>query len=194
MLNAMGAPAKSISRGFTLIELMVTMAVFALLLFLALPNYQTWIQNTQVRTAAEAFQNGVQLARAEAVRRNTVIQFQLLGGTRWTVGCDLPVADNDGDGVDDCPAVLQTRATEEGGTTSVTPVVTPGGATTVTFNGLGRVIPNTDASPSITQVDVDSNTLDPADSRELRITIAPGGAVKMCDPQVADAADPRACP
>ncbi len=181
-------------RGFTLIELMVTIAIFALLLFLALPNYQTWIQNTQLRTAAEAILNGVQLARAEAVRRNTTVRIQLLGGTTWTVGCDVPVGDNDGDGVDDCPAVIQTRATEEGGTTSATPATTPGGATTLTFNGLGRVIPNTDASPSITQVDVDSNTLSATDSRELRITIASGGAVKMCDPQVIAAGDPRACP
>ena len=190
----MRSPTRTIQRGFTLIELMVTIAVFALLLFLALPNYRIWIQNTQVRTAAEAILNGIQLARAEAVRRNTSVQFQLQAGTTWTVGCEPAVGDSNGDGVDDCPAVIQTRSTEEGGTTSATPVVTPGGATTVTFNGLGRVIPNSDASPSITRVDMDSNTLPAADSRELRITIAPGGAVKMCDPQVTTAGDPRACP
>jgi type IV fimbrial biogenesis protein FimT len=84
---------------------------------------------------------------------------------------------------------------EEGGSANAVPRIEPGGATTVTFNGLGRVVANDDGSPSITQVEVDSRQLSAADSRELRVTISAGGSVKMCDPSDKIAADdPRACP
>ena len=37
--------------GFTLIELMVTLAIVAILLALGAPVYTTWTQYTQIRTA-----------------------------------------------------------------------------------------------------------------------------------------------
>ena len=56
----------------------------------------------------------------------------------------------------------------------------------VTFDGLGRVKSNTDASSSITQLDIDvPTTLIPAsNSREQRVTVTPGGAIRLCDPNV----------
>jgi type IV fimbrial biogenesis protein FimT len=70
----------------------------------------------------------------------------------------------------------------------------PADATTITFNGLGRVVANNDATPSITQVDIDSTTLAAEDSRELRITVGTGGDVRMCDPDPGiHASDPRHC-
>lgn len=188
----MGAIRTAVERGVTLIELLTVIAVIGLVIFLALPNYRVWIQNTQVRNATEAIFNGVQLARGEAVRRNDMVQFILGPGTQWTVGCQTAVADGDGDGVDDCPAAIQARTEEEGGTTTVALTLLPGGATTVTFNGLGRVVANVDGSPSISEVRVDSQNLSAADSRDLRVTISVGGSIKMCDPNVA-APDPRTC-
>ena len=63
--------------GFSLIELMVALAVLGLLLALAMPMFGTMIQNSRIRTSAEAIQNGLQLARAEAVRRNQQVRFQM---------------------------------------------------------------------------------------------------------------------
>ena len=66
-----------IPRGFSLIEMMIAVVIVGLLLMAGVPAYTTWIQNLQIRTGAEAILNGMQLARAEAVRRNTNVRFVL---------------------------------------------------------------------------------------------------------------------
>lgn len=61
-------------RGFSLVELLVVVAVLGLVLMLGLPNVSAWLQNTQIRNSAEAMISGLQLARAEALRRNRVVR------------------------------------------------------------------------------------------------------------------------
>ncbi len=177
MLNA---PIKPKSLGFSLIELMIGVVVLAILMSLAMPSFQAWLQNTQIRNAAESIQNGLQRARAEAVGRNTDVEFVLTAGSSWTIR------------VVSSGEVLESRSGSEG-SRDVTVAVTPLGATTVTFNNLGSVkATNADASAPFTQVDLDSSVLAAAASQELRVTIGFGGNVRMCDPN-APAGSPRAC-
>jgi len=61
--------------GFSLVELLVAIALIAVLVGLGAPSYQEWIESTRIRSAAESIQGGLQLARAEAVKRNTQVQF-----------------------------------------------------------------------------------------------------------------------
>lgn len=166
-------------RGMTLIEIMITLAIMGILLMIGMPSFNTWLANTQVRTGAEGLTNGLQLARAEAVRRNGNVTFVLGTQTGWTVS------------VASSGEVVQSRS-EEDGSKNATVTVTPLGATTLTFNGYGRVTTNADASPAITQIDVGSSTLAASETRALRITLGSGGNVRMCDPALA-AGDPRAC-
>lgn len=170
------------SPGVTLIELMVALAVFGITLSLGIPGITQWIQNSQIRTAAKGIQNGLQLARTEAVRRNANVEFVLdaptvTGGTGWTVR----VVNND-EVVQVAPSSEETR--------NVTLTRTPSTATTAIFDGFGRL---TGATP-LTQVDIDSTALAAADSRDLRVVIVGGGEVRMCDPNVTDDKDPRICP
>jgi type IV fimbrial biogenesis protein FimT len=65
------------SRGLTLIELLIGLAITAILLTLAAPNFSLWIRNIGIRNAASAILSGLQLARAEALKRNTLMRFQL---------------------------------------------------------------------------------------------------------------------
>lgn len=174
MLTAVGL---RFQYGVSLIELMVSLAVFAILVAVGLPSYNVWIENAKIRTVAESFLNGMQLTRAEAVRRNTTVQFAKTTGAGWTVSAG--------------GTEIQTRPAQEG-STNVDIRMTPLTATRITFNGLGRVVANADASSSITQVEVDSATLPAAKSRELRITVSTGGETRMCDPEK-PATDPRAC-
>jgi type IV fimbrial biogenesis protein FimT len=166
-------------KGVTLIELMVTLVVLGILVFLSLPTYTIWMQNTQIRTAGEAILSGLTLARTEAVRRNSSVELRMTAGSGWTatdvVGGEL----------------IQSRTAEEG-TASAVVTITPNVADRVTFSGLGRVTLNGDGSAPITEIKVDSTSIPAAESREMCVMISASGLVRMCDPQVA-AGDPRAC-
>jgi len=166
--------------GVTLIELLIGLSLIVTLLLLAVPAYQFWIRNVQIRNAAESVLNGFQLARAEAVRRNALVQLIFGAGSGWTISTvvgGLPI---------------QTRTAGEG-SESATVTITPVGADRITFNGMGWLATNNNGSPTITRVDVASATMVGTEIRALRVIVGTGGVMKMCDPAVA-AGDPRACP
>ncbi len=172
-------PARTaMHRGFSIIELMIGITILAILLAVALPSFQIWLQNAQIRNAAESIQSGLQRARGEAVARNTNVEFVLGTGSSWVVR--LPGG-----------ATLDSRSGSEG-SANVTQTVSPSGATTVTFNNFGGLSANSDGSVALSQVELDSSVLPPADSQELRVTIGVGGNVRMCDPN-APTGSPRGC-
>src|SRR5215470_15125305 len=65
-------------HGFNLIEVMISLVVLGVLIGLAAPSFSDFLQNQQIRGAAEATLNGIQVARAEAVARNTNVSFQFM--------------------------------------------------------------------------------------------------------------------
>lgn len=182
-------------HGLTLVELAVVMTVAAILYTQAAPMFSVWIGNTQTRTAAESIQNGMQLARGEAIRRNRLVQLVFTNGANasWTVGCTNPV-DTGTPNVDDpgdCLPVIQAR---DSGETSAQPQlgVLPIGATTITFDSLGRVVANLDGSDTATQIDIANPLVGTSDRRTLRLALGAAGSVRMCDPAVSNS-DPRGC-
>lgn len=58
------------TKGITLIELMVTLAVLAILITIAAPSFQTLIKSNQVAGANNEIIAMMHLARSEAIRRN----------------------------------------------------------------------------------------------------------------------------
>ena len=175
-------------HGVSLIEMLIGIAILGIMIAVGLPSYTAWIQNTQIRTAAESVLNGMQLARNEAVRRNINVQLVLGAQSSWTISVLNPPPPTP------APEVIQTR-TFGAGSGNVTVTKTPGAATTITFSSLGRVVANADASATITQLDFDVPTtiLAATASRNLRILVGAGGNVRMCDPTVTDASDTRYC-
>lgn len=169
---------RSLQRGFTLIELVIVIVLTAVLVTLAVPSFQIMLANAQIRTATQALYDGLQLARVEAIRRNEQVVFTKGPGSDWTVKV---VGGPD----------VQTRSSSEG-TRQATVVVsssvaTPSStATQVIFDSLGRVV-NWTASTTITRMDIDVPTslIAAADSKEQRVTITNGGAVRTCDPNAA---------
>lgn len=174
-------------RGMTIVEILISLAVLGILLMVALPEFSKWLQNQQLRAATEGMLNGLQIARAEAIKRNAPVQLIVGPGTGWTVSDPAS------------GAVVQTRAQEEG-TMNAAVAVTPGGSTTVTFTPLGGVGANTDGTAAITQLDFTNPTggdCQPTGAmRCLRLVVTGGGSMKMCDPAlpVATPPDARACP
>jgi len=171
-------------HGMTLVEIMISLVVLGILLMVALPEFSAWLQNLQLRAATEASLNGLQIARAEAIRRNTLVQLVVGPGTGWTVS-DAASG-----------AVIQSKVHGEG-TANAAVAITPGASTTVTFTALGGVGANTDGSAAITQLDFTNPTggscQPTGPMRCLRVVVTGGGSLKMCDPVVA-LPDARACP
>ncbi len=179
--------------GFSLVELMIAVALLGLLSAYAVPSYRAWIQNNQIRNAAESIQSGLQVARGEAVSRNASVQFDLRGtNSAWTV-CAIPVAPGACPAVDDATTV-QSRGVREGSSTNVT--VTTSDAGPFVFNGLGVMIsPAPAAASGLVSINVDNSILTAAESRDLRVVIGVGGSSRMCDPTLPSAGtDPRKCP
>jgi type IV fimbrial biogenesis protein FimT len=163
-----------LARGFTLIELMVALAIFGILLLIAAPVASTWLGDNQIQAGAESVAGGMRYAMAAAIKHNENVEF-VLGANGWVA----QTANG--------PTLLQTSSFAEGASKAVF-TVTPAAATTVTFNGLGQVVPNADASASITRVRI---THPGSGTRPLEVQIA-AQRVKLCDPAYI-APDPKGC-
>ncbi|MRI33720.1 type IV fimbrial biogenesis protein FimT [Endozoicomonas sp. OPT23] len=61
---------KKISQGFTLVELMVTVAILAILSSIAYPGFQNSILNSRMTSQSNTFLAAFQFARSEAASRN----------------------------------------------------------------------------------------------------------------------------
>jgi type IV fimbrial biogenesis protein FimT len=192
--------------GVTLVEIMIALTVMAILVALAAPSFGEWLQNQQIRAAAEATLNGLQVARSEAVRRNLPVRFQLVsdltsscslssGSLNWVVSLADPTGACDVL-VDATPpgTVIQSRSATEGSPNAQV-AVTPSGTHAVTFGPLGSVLSqNSGGSQPLTQIDISNPFITSGAARPLRVVISGGGNIRMCDPAVATAGDPRVCP
>jgi len=165
-----------------MIELMITIAIFSITLTFGVSSYRTWIQNSQIRNAAESIQNGIQKARGEAVKRNANVEFSLLDtASSWQI--DLPGS-----------AVIETRSSGEGSkNVTVSAAVDNSGntATTITFNSVGTIA---DPATSLARIDL-SSSVATTSLRPLRVTIGLGGSARVCDPSLdpTTSTDPRRC-
>lgn len=65
-----GRRARSAARGLTLIELLVTIAIAAILAGLAAPSFREMIVGNRLKSHASALLSGLLLARGEAIKRN----------------------------------------------------------------------------------------------------------------------------
>jgi type IV fimbrial biogenesis protein FimT len=188
--------------GFNLIELMLAIAVLSLILGYGVPSFVESIRNTQVRGLAESLQNGLQRARAEAIKRNRPVSFWLVTppvgipdascalsstSASWVVSLDNPagrceVAPSDGT----TPRIVQVVGSTSGSINVAATNATGSAATSITFNPFGQPL----ASPApIARIDL---THVETGVRRLSIQISSSGGVRMCDQDVASG-DPRAC-
>jgi len=188
-------------QGVTLIELCIGIAIVAVLIVLALPTFTAWLQNSQIRVAADAIQNGISIARSEAIRRNTSVRFQFtdtadnscaiaVTGKNWIVSLDDPSGACGSAASDTAvPRIIQMRPASDG-----TPnAVVAAGQSSIVFTGLGRVNPVPAANININVTNPTGGSCAAAGPmRCLRIVVSTGGQVRMCDPAFAST-DPQGC-
>ena len=80
-------------KGFSLIELMVTLAVLAIVLGLAAPSFSSMLQDNRALSLGSELQGALQFARSEAVKRrlNVVICRRNAAGSACENGADWSV-------------------------------------------------------------------------------------------------------
>lgn len=83
-----GHPRAGAQRGFTAIELMVVVAIVAILTALAAPSFAPLIERWRVRSAAEELSATIYFARSEAIKRGGRISIIQNGNDGWTVFFD----------------------------------------------------------------------------------------------------------
>jgi type IV fimbrial biogenesis protein FimT len=197
--------------GFTLIELMVTVAVLAGLLLAVTPVVRDWMLDIEIRNAAESISSGLGRARALAVQRNEPVMFSLVSnptqpGTldnscalsassaSWVVSLDNPAGQ--------CGQPLGTttgtrlveRHARGDGSAGVQVAVRDAtcqsttAQTQVVFNGFGRAQTTPAPIRCIVITHPGSST-----TRTLHVVLNNGGSVRTCDPAATDPLDTRRC-
>ncbi len=109
------------NHGFTLIELMVVVALASILAALAAPNFRGMLDRRAVLAAAQTLVDDIRYARAEAIRRTATVsicsssnQTGCTAAASWSSGW-IVFADADGDGsVDTGDTVLRVQTGPSG--------------------------------------------------------------------------------
>jgi len=113
--------------GFSLIELLVTIAIAAIIAGLAAPSFKKALDANRIQTTASALQSDMMYARTEAVKRGATVslcpstdQATCADANAWQSGWIIFV-DKTGDGLFDATndAVLKVRGKVNGGSTIV---------------------------------------------------------------------------
>lgn len=71
------------ARGFTLLELLLAMALAALLAAMALPSFGSAVTRQRLKGSAQTLAQGMAEARQEAVRRGQPLHLSVRGGGDW---------------------------------------------------------------------------------------------------------------
>ncbi|MHB0926800.1 MAG: GspH/FimT family pseudopilin [Gallionellaceae bacterium] len=195
-------------HGVSMIELLIGLVIVGILAAIGAPALSSWIQNGKIRLTAEAIQNGLQLARAEAVHRNAAVRFQLTTTTdntcalstansNWVISLDDPTdpaisatlcASTPSDTV--APRIIQIRPSAEGSGNTVVAAA----QSTFTFNGLGRLTTAADTISVSNPTGGACATLAAPNGpmRCLNVVVTTGGQIRMCNPAKAST-DPQGC-
>jgi type IV fimbrial biogenesis protein FimT len=173
--------------GVTLVEVLITLSVSAVVLAIGAPAMGQWVRDVEVRSSASSLLSAIQAARVEALSRNATVRLEFTdreGRPGWRLAC-VQVTMR-------CPAVIRQEPVNTG--TSVrwgaatmadmpqfSSVIAAGKGmpASVQFDAMG-------AAPAIANGDtiarIDITHVGDANARRRILLIAARGLVRICDP------------
>ncbi|KAA8704252.1 MULTISPECIES: GspH/FimT family pseudopilin [Pseudomonas syringae group] len=121
---------RHIAKGFSLIELLVTVSLVGILAAIAIPNFTSSIQSNKADTEVSDLQRALNYARLEAINRGVTVRIAPTSGTAWTSELQVYLAS------DANKKALRTVAAMSSGAA----LVTAPNAAALDFNNLGGLI------------------------------------------------------
>lgn len=131
-----------IKRGFTLIELMVTISILAIVMLLAIPEFTSMIKNNSISSMNNNLLAALNFARTEAVKRGVPVSVCATAnssfaacGSAWNLGWLIfvnPTGGNTLSNTSSAPLLKVEKITDQSATISVSPNV---GIATYTTTG-----------------------------------------------------------
>jgi type IV fimbrial biogenesis protein FimT len=152
-------------RGLTLVELMVGLAIAAILMMAAAPSFQDYLANSRLRENGNALYLQTLLAQSEAIKRNTMVRLVVEDG-------EIEVSDQSDPAN---PVVLKTAQFTYG----ITAEDTVEDEAVIDFSGEGRPVDFATASFNL-------STPGHSCSTEIRcpgLRVDGGGAIRLCGDQ-----------
>ncbi|MBV8620355.1 MAG: GspH/FimT family pseudopilin [Curvibacter sp.] len=127
--------APGLTRGFTLLELLVTMAILAIVLAIGVPSFRYIIYSSRISNEVNALVGSLQYARGEAIKRGQSVAVcassdgaTCSGATSWVNGWLVFVDVNGSTTQDTGEPVIQVQAAYSGGDSFSTSTTPPNGS------------------------------------------------------------------
>jgi len=179
----MNATPSSRIAGFTLIELMVTVAIAAVLLVVAVPSFVSFQRNSELTSATNSFVAAANAARGEAMKRGMNAMVVPATGTDWSTGWTVFVDQDRSGGLNtgdttvlQQPAFPSYLSATGQGTASETPAY-------IMFDASGYAKTKTAGFGALTMTIARSDVSDTAQTAQTRrIVIARSGRARACTP------------
>lgn len=185
------------AKGFSLVELVIALAIMGVLLALGLPAFKTYIENTRLRNAAEVFLSVMESAKGAAAAQNSQVEVILTANSDVA---SLLTAEGSTSGAGwmvrtaDRARYIEGKSLIEGGQAGQATVVVAGTVGGVTFTPFGGTTLAAAATFAFTNPSGGAcvSAVPPGPMRCLNVLVSPTGRIKLCDP-AAVSTDTRAC-
>lgn len=143
------------NRGFTIVELMIVVAIVAILAALAGPSFRELMAMMRVKTAATDIHLSLMRARSEAIKRNTNVTIATASGG-WTAGW----------AISDGTTTVENHGAISGGAVSIS------GVSPITYSPNGR------AAAATTPIQISLSSSDTTTARCVTISLSGQPTIK----------------
>lgn len=170
-------------RGFTLVELMVTVSIAAILLMAGVPSFVEFQRNSELTGAANSLLASINAARSEAMKRNFNAMVVPTDGANWKNGWTVFVDSNMNASLDASDMVISRREALPAYFSVTGTKSAAGSAPYVIFNGSGYSLTSDNSHANLTLIFQRNDLSGPDQFAQTRLLKVLGtGRTRVCKP------------